>query len=529
MNTDDSRFGLDVAICSSTEHRLGRQIAVASVQMSRIRDILSPTSIRHADNQLSLPTEVDGVTFSGKMPNWLASYLTLRAVQLRWVALQYPQYQPPATCARSAVASQAAVVVHSRHDGPGVGAVVSWNEGTCWLVQESIAQPTALPIEPLLQFSWSDRQGYRIVFCTIVENHGQLDCHKLAWLRLPVPVDVPNSSDGLVLAGPGPIWMYAALTVQAAKAWPWVALYNPRTPGPRSVVVHATPGGPLLGSLIPPESEPADRIPLGDTVLADQPLARAGLAVIGPAKAGKSVLCHAMSRLLRTEPGMWMFDATPDAEGHWYQQVSDPQVAAQLREAARSSTPALSADSASRWSDEYTTYVVDQVAAQRERANLLIVGTGGMPSQATQLLVSQCRNALILLRDDTTDDEAQQWQDLCRRASATLLGVVRSDLSAVESRITLDSDGMLRGTVARLKRHDPTAVERCRCLAGAILRCLADNHPDFSALFPRFAADTMTQSDRFVRAVALACELHRHQTRKGTAIPYVSHLLAVAA
>ncbi len=36
-------------------------------------------------------------------------------------------------------------------------------------------------------------------------------------------------------------------------------------------------------------------------------------------------------------------------------------------------------------------------------------------------------------------------------------------------------------------------------------------------------------SDRFREAVALACDLHRTQSRKGTQIPYVAHLLGVAA
>jgi (p)ppGpp synthase/HD superfamily hydrolase len=36
-------------------------------------------------------------------------------------------------------------------------------------------------------------------------------------------------------------------------------------------------------------------------------------------------------------------------------------------------------------------------------------------------------------------------------------------------------------------------------------------------------------STRFSDAVAFACELHREQTRKGTRIPYVAHLLAVAS
>jgi (p)ppGpp synthase/HD superfamily hydrolase len=36
-------------------------------------------------------------------------------------------------------------------------------------------------------------------------------------------------------------------------------------------------------------------------------------------------------------------------------------------------------------------------------------------------------------------------------------------------------------------------------------------------------------SNRFTEALTLACELHQRQSRKGTQIPYVAHLLAVAS
>ncbi|MFN0008419.1 MAG: HD domain-containing protein [Planctomycetota bacterium] len=39
----------------------------------------------------------------------------------------------------------------------------------------------------------------------------------------------------------------------------------------------------------------------------------------------------------------------------------------------------------------------------------------------------------------------------------------------------------------------------------------------------------MTLGERFDHALAFASELHREQKRKGTQVPYVSHLLAVAA
>jgi GTP pyrophosphokinase len=38
----------------------------------------------------------------------------------------------------------------------------------------------------------------------------------------------------------------------------------------------------------------------------------------------------------------------------------------------------------------------------------------------------------------------------------------------------------------------------------------------------------MTLTDRYAQALAFACEAHRGHVRKGTAIPYVSHLLAVS-
>jgi (p)ppGpp synthase/HD superfamily hydrolase len=39
----------------------------------------------------------------------------------------------------------------------------------------------------------------------------------------------------------------------------------------------------------------------------------------------------------------------------------------------------------------------------------------------------------------------------------------------------------------------------------------------------------MPYTQRFEDALVHAAQLHRHDTRKGTSIPYVTHLLAVAA
>lgn len=43
------------------------------------------------------------------------------------------------------------------------------------------------------------------------------------------------------------------------------------------------------------------------------------------------------------------------------------------------------------------------------------------------------------------------------------------------------------------------------------------------------SADTPLLSDRFAQALTYAHQLHQTQARKGSEIPYISHLLAVAA
>jgi len=62
---------------------------------------------------------------------------------------------------------------------------------------------------------------------------------------------------------------------------------------------------------------------------------------------------------------------------------------------------------------------------------------------------------------------------------------------------------------------------------------VADVSHGFSRAYPYGAmsdrAPRPVLDDRFARAVAYAVDLHRHQARKGTSIPYLTHLLAVCS
>ena len=56
-----------------------------------------------------------------------------------------------------------------------------------------------------------------------------------------------------------------------------------------------------------------------------------------------------------------------------------------------------------------------------------------------------------------------------------------------------------------------------------------NNYPDPSIQNPKSEINHQSFSRRFEDALVLAHQLHADQTRKGTTIPYISHLLAVTA
>ena len=217
---------------------------------------LRPDCLSRQQN-LSFP-QADGLILSGVMPNWLASFLTLAAKACRWVAIQYPDYNPTSGCLGLVNAPHIAVVVRCREGEPGVGAVVSWSEEQrkCWLLQKP-----EQPSEPPIQYANAARDRYYLRHFRIMDLEGRLDCRRLGGVRLPnLAIEC-----GLVVGGQGPIWPYAALTCRAEKeGWPWFAAFNVITPPPRGVVVWTSTNDPAIGSQIPPPEEPLDAVLLGN-------------------------------------------------------------------------------------------------------------------------------------------------------------------------------------------------------------------------------------------------------------------------
>ncbi|MBK6900374.1 MAG: CRISPR-associated protein Csx3, partial [bacterium] len=85
---------------------------------------------------------------------------------------------------------------------------------------------------------------------TLIEffTEGLLDRRKLNEIRLPDELS-QRTDMGLIISGPGPIWLYAYLA-HLAHHFAWVATYEPRLRGAVIVQSHIT-GGPVPGDIIP--------------------------------------------------------------------------------------------------------------------------------------------------------------------------------------------------------------------------------------------------------------------------------------
>ena len=105
-------------------------------------------------------------------------------------------------------------------------------------------------------------------------------------------------------------------------------------------------------------------------------------------------------------------------------------------------------------------------------------------------------------------------------------------LAAVNLGDDADTTGAIFGQLAGARYGEAGIPERWRqiLVRGNDIRSMADDlHALAGRLAPGAAAPPHRLGSRFRAALVLAAELHAGQLRKGTDIPYIGHLLAVAA
>jgi CRISPR-associated protein Csx3 len=216
----------------------------------------------------------------------------------------------------------------------------------------------------------------------------------LSELKLPAKLD---KSQGLVLWGSAPIWLYSYL-IKLAQALPWIACYN-------------VP----LGSFVVVASRCKEMV-VGDAFQLVNKSQCSAVLIGGPPNSGKSVLCYALAETLkqaRAKKNIFLQRAQWDGEGNWFAEMKNRPLAEELSKRSRA-----------RGSEKFFLAHANAVSAMREGMELVLVDFGGMPKPNDVVLLHRCTHYIII---SSKLEEISKWHDFCgKRGGLKPLVVIHS-------------------------------------------------------------------------------------------------------
>lgn len=251
---------------------------------------------------LELPNKfqyIQGVVIEGKAPIWLYSYLLHECRTNSWVGCYDPKLD-------------GAVIVNSRMQDILVGSVL--NKNSAELERIRVRHPddrVQLLVRKVYSRSGSQYQCLKIGISELIEPS------VLNGLKLPNDLDL---SQGVVLWGRAPIWLYCYLVLHCKHA-PWVGCYSSS-----------------LGSFVVVASR-SNEMCVGDVVeLINNEAQCPAILIGGPPDSGKSVFCYALNHTLRhavPDKNIHLHRATWDGIGNWYFQMENRVLAEELSQRSK--------------------------------------------------------------------------------------------------------------------------------------------------------------------------------------------------
>jgi CRISPR-associated protein Csx3 len=218
-------------------------------------------------------------------------------------------------------------------------------------------------------------------------------------LELPGGID---TTQGVVLTGRGPIWLYGYL-IHELHPTAWVACHDPRL---GAVVVATHTRGVSVGQIIPLEMSDARLHP--------------ALMIVGPPDSGKSVLAHGLFHaLLAVESNIFLERANWDGEGNYTLELGengDPE--------------AFKARNKGGLTPDFFPYHAEAILKLRREKLLTIVDVGGMVQPEKQPILEACTHYLII---SSKPEAIEPWHQFCGdRGNLTPVAVIHSTLEDVE-------------------------------------------------------------------------------------------------
>lgn len=269
----------------------------------------------------------------------------------------------------------------------------------------------------------------------------KLDPIFLSELKLPTSL---NLSQGVVLWGAAPIWLYSHLVKRCMTlAAAWVGTFDLRT-----------------GSFIVVASRCSEMLP-GDAISLLDKSQSSAILIGGPPNSGKSVLCHALYKCLKDRTlskNIYLHRAQWDGEGSWFAEMANRSLAEELSKRSRA-----------KGTKRFFPHHAEAVSKIRQSKELVFVDFGGKPQPSDLVLVRRCTHYIIISRDQKA---IASWHDFCgRRGGLKPLAVIHSVLEKREE--VLQNQQFLELIAGFWKRHETFNVPEV--LLTEVLKLLTPN------------------------------------------------------
>lgn len=254
----------------------------------------------------------------------------------------------------------------------------------------------------------------------------KLDPEVLKDLKLPTDL---NFSQGVVLWGAAPIWLYSHLVKRCMSLGAaWVGTYDLRT-----------------GSFVVVASRCSEMI-CGDAISIINKSHSSAILIGGPPNSGKSVLCHALNCTLKQKvKNIHLHRAQWDGEGSWFAEMENRALAEELSKRSRA-----------QGSNRFFLHHAEAVSNMRQSMELVFVDFGGMPQPSDLVLVRRCTHYIIISREK---DAIASWHDFCgRRGGLKPLAVIHSVQEKREE--VLPNERFLEIMAGPWQRHETLNVPK---------------------------------------------------------------------
>ena len=224
----------------------------------------------------------------------------------------------------------------------------------------------------------------------------KLDPAFLKDLELPASL---NFSQGVVLWGAAPIWLYSYLVKRCLSlAAVWVGTFDLRT-----------------GSFVVVASRCSEMIP-GDAISLINKSQSSAILIGGPPNSGKSVLCKALNCALKQQfpdRNIYLHRAQWDGEGSWFAEMKNRTLAEELSKLSRA-----------QGTERFFIHHAEAVSNIRQNMELVFVDFGGIPKLSDLVLLRRCTHYIIISQEP---EAIASWHDFCgRRGGLKPLAVIHS-------------------------------------------------------------------------------------------------------